>query len=168
MQGFAKGVEYFNQENDGDVQVLGWDVDKQTGSFTDDFEDKAKGQTTAEQMIQQGADVIFPVAGPAGLGGLQAAKDNDVKAIWVDTDGCVSAAEYCDVLLTSVVKAMDVAVEEAIRASAAGEFTNEVYVGTLENEGVGLADLSQDVPSEVADKVEEIKQGIIDGSIKVS
>ena len=71
-------------------------------------------------MIQQGADVIFPVAGPAGLGGLQAAQDNDVKAIWVDTDGCVSAAEYCDVLLTSVMKGMDVAVTEAIGESLDG------------------------------------------------
>jgi len=167
MEGYAQGVAYYNEENGTDVQVLGWDVEKQTGSFTDDFEDKAKGQTTAEQMIQQGADVIFPVAGPAGLGGLQAAKDGDVKAIWVDTDGCVSAAEYCDVLLTSVMKAMDVAVETAIRESAEGTFTNEVYVGTLENDGVGLADLSDSVPSEVADKVEEIKAGLIDGSITI-
>ena len=90
-------------------------------------------------MIQQGADVIFPVAGPAGLGGLQAAQDNDVWAIWVDTDGCVSAAEYCDSLLTSVVKGMDVAVEQAIKDSADGNFTNEPYVGTLENGGVDLA-----------------------------
>jgi basic membrane protein A len=167
MDGFAKGVAYYNEENDADVQVIGWDVDKQSGTFIDDFEDKAKSQTTAEQMIQQGADIIFPVAGPAGLGGLQAAKDNDVKAIWVDTDGCQSAAEYCDVLLTSVMKAMDVAVEEAIFQAASGDFSNEVYVGTLENNGVGLAPLSDDVPSEVADKVEEIKAGIIDGSISL-
>jgi basic membrane protein A len=167
MDGFAKGVAYYNEQNDADVQVLGWDTEKQSGSFTDDFEDKAKGQTTAEQMIQQGADVIFPVAGPAGLGGLQAAKDGDVKAIWVDTDGCQSASEYCDVLLTSVMKAMDVAVEEAILQAASGEFSNELYVGTLENNGVGLADLSDDVPSEVADAVEELKAGIIDGSISL-
>ncbi len=167
MQGFAQGVARYNEDNGTDVQVLGWDVDAQSGTFTDDFNDKAKGQTTAEQMIQQGADVIFPVAGPAGLGGLQAAKDNDVKAIWVDTDGCESAAEYCDVLLTSVLKAMDVAVEQAISESLDGSFSNELYVGTLENDGVGLADLSDDVPSEVSDKLEELKAGIIDGSIKV-
>ncbi|MEJ7832987.1 MAG: BMP family ABC transporter substrate-binding protein, partial [Nocardioides sp.] len=87
MTGYLKGVEYFNEEGDGlDVKVLGWDGTE--GSFTEDFEDKAKGQQVAEQMIQQGADVIFPVAGPAGLGGLQAAQDGDVKGIWVDTDGC--------------------------------------------------------------------------------
>ena len=119
MEGFRQGVETYNEENGADVKVLGWDG--KDGSFTEDFEDKAKGQTIAEQMIQQGADIIFPVAGPAGLGGLQAAKDNDAWGIWVDTDGCVSAAEYCDILLTSVVKGMDVARRPAIKASIDGD-----------------------------------------------
>ena len=165
MTGFLQGVEYYNEENDADVKVIGWNG--KDGSFTEDFEDQAKGQQVAEQMIQQGADVIFPVAGPAGLGGLKAAQDNDAWGIWVDTDGCVSAAEYCDTLLTSVVKGMDVAVEQAIEDSVNDEFTNEVYRGTLENDGVGLADLGEDVPSEVADKVEELRQMIIDGEIQV-
>lgn len=167
MQGFAQGVAKYNEDEGADVQVLGWDVAKQSGSFTDDFNDKTKGQQVAEQMIQQGADIIFPVAGPAGLGGLQAAKEGDAKAIWVDTDGCVSASEYCDVLLTSVMKGMDVSVTEAIKESVEGTFTNELYVGTLENGGVGLAPLSDDVDSAVADKLEELKAQIIDGTIKV-
>lgn len=165
MEGFRQGVEYYNKNEGGDVQLLGWNG--KSGSFTDDFEDKTKGQAIGEQLISQGADIIFPVAGPAGLGGLQAAKDGDVKAIWVDTDGCVSAAEYCDVLLTSVMKAMDVAVEEAIADSVHGEFSNELYVGTLENEGVGLAEISDEVDQEVVDKVEELEQQIIDGELKV-
>jgi basic membrane protein A len=165
MEGFRQGVEYYNENEGGDVQLLGWNG--KSGSFTDDFEDKTKGQAIAEQMISQGADIVFPVAGPAGLGGLQAAKDRDVKAIWVDTDGCVSAAEYCDVLLTSVMKAMDVAVEEAIAASVHDEFSNELYVGTLENGGVGLAGLSDEVDPEVADQVAELEQQIIDGELTV-
>ncbi|QZY30759.1 BMP family ABC transporter substrate-binding protein [Nocardioides coralli] len=165
MTGFLQGVEYYNEETGEDVQVIGWNG--KSGSFTEDFEDQAKGQQVAEQMIQQGADVIFPVAGPAGLGGLKAAQDNDAFGIWVDTDGCVSASEYCDVLLTSVLKAMDVAVASAIEDSVNDEFTNEVYQGTLENDGVGLADLGDQVPAEVADKVEELRQMIIDGEITV-
>ncbi|HEX8780925.1 MAG TPA: BMP family ABC transporter substrate-binding protein [Nocardioides sp.] len=165
MEGFRQGVEKYNEDEGADVRLLGWDG--KDGSFTDDFEDKTKGQAIGEQLISQGADIIFPVAGPAGLGGLQAAKDGDVKAIWVDTDGCVSAAEYCDVLLTSVMKAMDVAVEEAIADSVHGEFSNELYVGTLENEGVGLAEISDEVDQEVVDKVEELEQQIIDGELKV-
>ena len=49
------------------------------------------------------------------------------------------AAEYCDILLTSVMKRMDVATSTAIKASIDGEFNNEPYVGTLENDGVALA-----------------------------
>ena len=126
MTGFLQGVEYYNEENGENVEVIGWDG--KDGSFTEDFEDQAKGQQVAEQMIQQGADVIFPVAGPAGLGGLKAAQDNDAWGIWVDTDGCESAAEYCDILLTSVVKGMDVAVEQAVEDSVNDEFHSNTSV----------------------------------------
>lgn len=169
MTGYVQGVEKYNEDNGANVKVVGWNPDNEQGSFTEDFEDKTKGQTIAENMIQQGADVIFPVAGPAGLGGLQAAQDNDVYGIWVDTDGCVSAAEYCDVLLSSVMKEMDVAVEQAITTSLEGEFSNEVYVGTLDNGGVGLApyhELDGEIPQELKDKIEELKQQIIDGEIQ--
>ncbi|QNN53710.1 BMP family lipoprotein [Nocardioides mesophilus] len=170
MTGYVQGVEKFNEDNDADVQVVGWDPKTQKGSFTEDFEDKTKGLTVGQNMIQQGVDVIFPVAGPAGLGGLQAAQDNDAYAIWVDTDGCESAAEFCDTLLTSVVKGMDVAVEQAITDSLEGKFTNEPYVGTLANDGVGIApyhDLDAEVPQDLKDKVEELKQQIISGELKV-
>lgn len=167
MDGFAKGVAKYNEDNGTDVKVVGWNPDKKDGSFTNDFENKTLGQSTAEEMITQGADVIFPVAGPAGLGGLQAAQDNDVKAIWVDTDGCVSAEEYCDTLLTSVMKGMDVAVEEAILESASDTFTNELYSGTLENGGVSLAEISDEVAPELVAQVEELQQQIIDGSLTV-
>ena len=169
MTGFVQGVEKYNEDNGTNVKVIGWDPDSGKGSFTNDFESKTKGQSTAEEMITQGADVIMPVAGPAGLGGLQAAQDNDAWGIWVDTDGCKSAAEYCDSLLTSVMKGMDVAVETAIKDAASGNFTNEVYEGTLENGGVALAPYGPkaDVDSELDAKIQDLKQQIIDGEIKV-
>ncbi len=169
MDGFAQGVEYYNEESGAEVEVLGWNRESKEGSFTDDFESTTKGQNLAEEMIQQGADVIFPVAGPAGLGGLQAAQDNDAWGIWVDTDGCVSAEEYCDSLLTSVVKGMDVSVTEAVYASASGEFDNELYEGTLENGGVSLAPYgpNAEVDDELAGKIDELTQMIIDGEITV-
>ncbi|MDT9592754.1 BMP family ABC transporter substrate-binding protein [Nocardioides zeae] len=160
MDGFAQGVEYYNEEKGGDVQVLGQD------SFTDSFEDQTAGQSIAQQLIGQGADVIFPVAGPAGLGALQAARDAGAFGVWVDTDGTQST-EFGDILLTSVVKGMDVAVETAIYESAAGEFTNEVFVGTLENEGVGLADFGDAVSDETASEVDDLRQQIIDGDIQL-
>ncbi|MDN5896402.1 MAG: BMP family ABC transporter substrate-binding protein [Nocardioides sp.] len=171
MNGFSAGVDKFNEMNDADVQVVGWDAAEQKGSFTEDFENRSKGQAIAETLIRQGADIIMPVAGPSGLGGLKAVKEADVKGIWVDTDGCVSAAEYCDVLLTSVMKRMDTAVEEAIVESIEGNTTKEPYVGTLANDGVALGplhDFEDDVDKDVMDQIEEFKQQIIDGELKVS
>jgi basic membrane protein A and related proteins len=168
MEGFKQGVEKYNEDNGTDVQLLGWDG--KDGSFTEDFEDKTKGQSVGEQLIGQGADILFPVAGPAGLGGLQAAKDNGAKAIWVDTDGYEST-EYGDILLTSVAKGMDVSVTEAIKESLGGTFSNELFNGTLENGGVGLApyhDFESVIPQELKDKIEELKAGIIDGSITIA
>src|SRR5699024_5733435 len=109
MNGFAAGVEKFNEMNDADVQVVGWDAEKQTGSFTEDFITQSKGQAIAETLLRQGADIIMPVAGPAGLGGLKAIREAGARAIGWDTDLCVSAPDYCDVMLTSVMKRMDVA-----------------------------------------------------------
>ncbi|MFB9312610.1 BMP family lipoprotein [Nocardioides plantarum] len=169
MEGFRLGVEQYNKDNDGDdVTLLGWDGKK--GSFTEDFNDKGKGQSVGADLIQQGADILFPVAGPAGLGGLQAAKDAGAKGIWVDTDGYEST-EYGDILLTSVVKGLDVSVTEAIKESAEGTFTNEPFSGTLENDGVGLApfhDFDGSIDQEVKDKLEELKAGIISGDITTS
>jgi len=74
------------------------------------------------------------------------------------------------VLLTSVMKSMDVAVEEAITASLEGNFSNELYTGTLENGGVGLApynELEGEVPAELDSKIQELKQQIIDGELAV-
>lgn len=170
MDGFWEGVQYYNEQKDADVKVVGWDETTQKGSFTGDFEAKGKAQTTAAGLIQQGADVIFPVAGPAGLGALQAAKEADAKAIWVDTDGCVSAAEYCDILLTSVVKGMDVAVQKAIQESVEGKFTNEPYVGTLDNGGVGIApyhELESEISDETKTEIDEIRAKLLDGDIEI-
>ena len=173
MDGYWEGVQYYNEQNDTDVKVIGWDEETKKGVFTQDFENKSKGQNSAESLIAQGADVIFPVAGPAGLGGLQAAKDSggDVKGIWVDTDGCVSAEEYCDVLLGSVVKGMDVSVRDAIADSVHGEFDNETYVGTLENEGTDLtlgSQLEGEIDQELKDEIDQVREDIISGEIEVN
>src|SRR5699024_5617146 len=116
---------------------LGWNQKSQNGSFTGDFTDQSKGKTLTENFIRQGADIVMPVAGPVGLGAAAAAKSaDDVKIIWVDTDGCRSAKEHCDLFLTSVMKGMDVAVHDVVKKTIDDEFSSEPYVGTLENGGV--------------------------------
>ncbi|MEV6282520.1 BMP family ABC transporter substrate-binding protein [Kribbella sp. NPDC051770] len=173
MDGFAEGVRYYNQAKGKNVQVLGWDDAKQSGLFTGDFEDKAKGQNTAQNLITQGADIIFPVAGPSGLGGLQAAKASNgkVNAIWVDTDGCESAAEYCSVLITSVKKGMDVAVQDAVTSVVDNKFDNSQFIGTLDNGGTSLApfhEFDSKVPAELKTELETLKADIISGKVPVA
>jgi basic membrane protein A and related proteins len=172
MDGFSQGVDYYNKQKSADVKVLGWDAAKQDGQFTGDFNDQKGGQRTAQGLISQGADIVFPVAGPAGLGALQAAKASGgkVNAIWVDTDGCVSAETYCPNIITSVYKGMDVAVADAIKAAKDGSFSNEPYVGTLENDGTGLApfhDFDSKVPAELKSELDALKADIIGGKITI-
>ncbi|WP_420313599.1 BMP family lipoprotein [Actinopolymorpha alba] len=172
MDGFWEGVQYFNQQKKKNVQVLGWNETTQKGLFTNDFENKAQGKNTASNLISQGADIVFPVAGPAGLGGLEAAKASGgkVNAIWVDTDGCVSAPEYCNVLLTSVDKGMDVAVQDVITTSFQDKFDNTPYVGTLDNGGTGLApyhEWDSKIPADLKAEIDQLKKDIIDGKIAI-
>jgi basic membrane protein A len=172
MDGFAEGVKYYNEQKSKNVQVLGWNEAKQTGLFTNDFEDKAKGQNNAQNLITQGADIILPVAGPSGLGALQAAKASNgkVNAIWVDTDGCVSAEEYCSVLISSVQKGMDVAVKDAIVSVVDNKFDSSQFIGTLDNGGVSLApfhDFDSKVPADVKSELDQIKADIISGKITI-
>jgi basic membrane protein A len=172
MDGFAQGVRYYNTQKSKNVQVLGWDDQKQKGLFTGDFEDKAKGQNNAQNLISQGADILFPVAGPSGLGGLQAAKASNgkVNAIWVDTDGCVSAAEYCSTLLSSVEKGMDVAVKNAVESVVDNKFDNTQFTGTLQNGGTALApfhNFDSKIPADVKTELDTIKADIISGKITI-
>ncbi|RIK17533.1 MAG: BMP family ABC transporter substrate-binding protein [Acidobacteria bacterium] len=171
MDGFADGVDKYNEDNGTDVQLLGWDKEAQEGAFSGDFENQSQGQTLTEQFISQGADIIMPVAGPVGLGAAAAASTADgVKIIWVDSDGYLTASEYKDLMLTSVMKQIGAAVETTVTDTVEGGFTNEPYVGTLENEGVGLApyhDFEGEVPAELTEKIEEYKQQIISGDLVI-
>jgi basic membrane protein A and related proteins len=170
MDGFADGVDLYNEDNDADVQLLGWDKEAQNGSFSGDFENQSQGQTLTEQFIAQGADIIMPVAGPVGLGAAAAAEGEEgTKIIWVDSDG-YNTTEYGDLMLTSVLKQIGPAVEDTITESFEDGFTNEPYVGTLENDGVGLAefhDFDGDVPQELKDRLTELEQQIVDGELTI-
>src|SRR3954469_895707 len=72
MDGFADGVQYYNEQKNKKVELLGWDKDAQNGTFVGNFEDQGKGKTNTQNFINEGADVVMPVAGPVGLGTLDA------------------------------------------------------------------------------------------------
>jgi len=170
MDGFKSGVDYYNEVNGASVQLLGWDG--ASGSFTDDFDDTTKGQNLAQGFIDQGADIIMPVAGPVGLGAAAAAKAaGNVWIIGVDSDWSLTTqdAGYSDIILTSVMKNIANAVYDTIETTATGSgFSNEAYVGTLANGGVGLGPLASAVPTEVSDALAGIQADIISGAIQAS
>ncbi len=172
MDGFVDGVAKYNEVHGAAVVALGWDKLAQDGVFTGDFEDTAKGLTTAQAFIDQGVDVILPVAGQVGEGAATAALDaGDVSIIWVDNDGYDTLpAEYRGVLLTSVLKNTGDAVSEIVRQSRDDEFSNDPYVGTLENGGVDIApfhELASSVSAELSDEIDDLRAAIIDGSLVI-
>ncbi|HVM33991.1 MAG TPA: BMP family ABC transporter substrate-binding protein [Actinomycetota bacterium] len=171
MNGFEAGMEHYNSEEGGDVALKGWNSESQNGLFADSFEDLDKGRQLGQQLLDEDADIIMPVAGPVGLGTAEAVRDSGTGSlVWVDTDGCESASEFCDLFLTSVMKNMNVAVFQAIEEAVNGEFTGGLYTGTLENEGVGLApyhEFEDDVPPELNEAVEQIREEIISGELTV-
>jgi basic membrane protein A and related proteins len=171
MKGFQLGIEKYNEDNGTDVQLEGWDNAADDGLFTGDFENQANGRATTEGLLDQGADIILPVAGPVGLGTIEAIRarpDSNAKVIWVDTDGCVSVPADCDLFLTSIMKNMDVAVRDITLDAADGNFEGGLYTGTLENEGVDLGPFNEfedQVPDELKSAVDDLRQQIIDGEI---
>jgi basic membrane protein A and related proteins len=167
MKGFQAGVNYYNQKMGTAVEVLGWDTAANDGSFTGNFESLDDGRSFAESFVQEGADIIMPVAGPVGLGSAAYCKETgSCKVVGVDTDWTVSASEYTDVVLTSVLKNMNVAVFDAIKSAVDGTFKGGVYSGTLANNGVGLAAVSG-ASSELQAALDQLKADIISGAVKV-
>jgi len=169
MIGFTNGVGYYNSQNKAEVTVLGWDNAAQDGTFAGNFESTDDGRRLAEVFFDEGCDVIFPVAGPVGLGSAAAAKERDLMMIGVDTDQYLSAPEFGSVFLSSVLKNMDKGVYDTISAMIDGSLTlGDNYTGTLANGGVGLAsyhDFESKVPAELTDQIKQVMQDIIDGKI---
>jgi len=174
MDGFYHGVQQYNKDNGTKVQVLGWNPAKPDGGlFTNNFESLDDGRTFAQNLVDEGADIVMPVAGPVGLGSAALAKElgpDRLLIIGVDADQYNSDTANQAVYLTSVLKNMDVTTYNAIKAAFDGTFEGGVTVGTLANGGVGLApyhDLDSKVPAKLKEQIEALKTGIVDGSISV-
>jgi basic membrane protein A len=171
--GFWDGVQYYNTQHHTSVKVLGWDEQNQKGNFIGNFTNLGAGQSLTNTFIGEGADIIFPVAGGVGLGTAKAVQTADsagkhVYMEWVDTDGCISAAQYCQYMLTSVTKGITEAVKTAVLAAAGNTFVGGTYIGTLSNGGAVLSpyhDLTAQVPAALQAELKTLEQDIISGKI---
>jgi basic membrane protein A len=176
MDGFWEGVQYYNQKHGTKVQVLGWNQTTQQGTFdtsANPFGDQSGGKSIAQTFQSQGADIVFPVAGGTGIGALEAAKASNgaLNAIWVDDDGFYSNSAYAPVIMTSVTKGIATAVKTAVTDAYNGKFTSTAFIGTLANNGTGLApfhDFSSKVPASLQSELNTVKADIISGTIKIT
>jgi basic membrane protein A len=131
--------------------------------YSQDFVDQAKCKELALNQIQQGAQVVFQVAGQCGLGVIDAAKEKGVQAIGVDADQAYLGPQ----VLTSAIKKVDVAVFDTVKAAQDGSFkggTNETF--DLTNNGAGIGKISA-TGQKYASKVAAVQKKVASGSINV-
>ncbi len=175
MDGIADGVAYYNQQKNAHVKVLGWNVTTQKGTFVGDFSSQNKSKTIAQNFINDKADVIIPVAGSLYEGAAAAIKSSGGSAVLEGVDADIFNTDtngYKGLFLTSILKNIQPSVAAVVeQAAGGGTFDNSQYVGTLKNNGVGIApfhDFESKVPATLAAELATIKAGIISGSIKVT
>nr|WP_276300735.1 BMP family protein [Halorussus sp. DT80] len=157
--GYRAGVQHAN----ADVNVL--------SAYAGSFSDPAQGQSIANSMYNNGADIIYHAAGGTGNGVFRAAQNSGRYAIGVDADQSQSLPEYGDVILASMVKHVDEAVFRSIR-----RVTNDNFEGGtanrlgLEQNGVEAVygqGLAGEIPAEVKSALEQSEQQIVGGDIEV-
>jgi basic membrane protein A len=174
MDGFVYGVDHYNAEKDTEVTVLGWDTQTREGLFTNNFDSLDDGRAYAQNLFDEGADIVLPVAGPVGLGSAALADElgtDQLMIIGVDADLYETDPEKGQVYLTSITKRMDATVRQVIEMTMNDQFKGGLIVGSLENGGVDLApfhDLDSAVPDALKAELADLRAAIIDGTIDVS
>jgi basic membrane protein A len=174
MDGFHQGMTYHNEQKGTEVRLVGYDpanpdATLATGGFSAD--DNAKA--VAKSVLDQGADVLLPVGGPIFQSGGAAIEENggDIVLLGCDADVFETFPTYSDLYFTSILKDMKTAVADVVLAAEAGDFDAAPYIGTLENNGVGIAPFHE-YEDQVADtlqgELDEIKASIIAGDITVT
>lgn len=156
IAGYIEGAKSVNP--DIDVKV----------AYSNNFGDPALGQQMAKAMFEEGADIVYQIAGGTGAGVIQAAKETGHFAIGVDGDQDGVAPGN---VLTSMIKKTDVAVEAVVKDYAKGVKLGGTTVAYgLKEGGVGLSEMKYTkdmIPAAYLAKVEAAKADIISGKIKV-
>jgi len=157
--GYKAGAEHVRPS----VQVLSG----YAGVTPNAFKDPAKGKELATSMYGRGAGVVFHAAGTTGFGVFEAARAAGRLAIGVDSDQADSAPGF---VLTSMVKDVDVAVFETIRAVKENRFRSGVQTFGLRENGVRLvrdAGNARWITPAIAARLDALADSIIAGTIQV-
>lgn len=172
MDGYANGVQYYNDVNNAKVEVLGWNPATKKGTFLGSFDDTTKALSTSVAFEQQGADFIFPVSGnmQATTAGnsLKSMKSN---VIWVDAAVMDTGKQFASVTPVSALKGLKEGVLATVKEAYDGKFSNAVYVGTLKNKGVSIVitpSWSKKIPAKLQQDVKDLAANIAGGYISVN
>ena len=156
-EGYEAGAKYINPN----IKVI---ATYHPGGLDVAFTDPEWGAATAKQAIDQGADVVFGAGGKTGNGAIiEVAQHPGVYCIGVDTDQWETVPEAHPCLVSSAMKLITPGVFDLIQKAKNGEFPAGNYFGE-----VGLApfhDFDSKVPQEVKDKLKEIREGLLNGTI---
>ncbi|MFK7919942.1 MAG: BMP family protein [Ilumatobacter sp.] len=172
MDGFTRGAAHYNEVKGADVNVLGWDVEAQDGTFTGSFTDMGLARSQADSLFQENCDMIIPVGGAINLPAGDAINDLGIEAalIGVDSDAFFAMdQQYASLWLTTVEKKIASFVTDSIAESSAGTWEAGPVVGNLANDGVGLApyhDWDDRVSDELRAEVDQLLVDIAAGDIK--
>ncbi len=157
--GYTAGAKYVRP----DVRVLV----NYAGVTGDAFKNPAKGKELALSQYQEGADIIFHASGSTGLGVFEAARETGNLAIGVDAD---QSAEAPDLIVTSMIKKVDVVVYKEIQETLEGKFEGGVRVLGLAEGAVGYVyneSSKRWITPEMKARLDQIERDIIDGKIQV-
>src|SRR4029079_17391772 len=146
--------------------VLGWDAVKKEGSFTGNFSSIEDGKTISLGFLDENADVCLGVGGPIGQGCFAAIQERGATAVGlgVDVDWYFSLPQYKALILTSILKKIDVSVTAAIKRAVDGDPPQPVFVSTLSNGGVGYApfhDYDSQISADTKTELDALQQAII-------
>lgn len=171
MDGFYMGMMKYNEVHGTDVKLIGWDPKTYTGTEVGNFSDVDKGKTITLGLLDQGADIIMPVAGPVGAGTLAAIKERgNALMVGVDTDWSVLYPDDSTLVLASALKRMDFWLVNVVGTIVDGTFVGNTFNGTLENGGVDIAygvDFKDTIDPTILAEIEQLKADIIAGTIDV-
>jgi basic membrane protein A len=164
IEKFQAGYEAGAAEIDPEVEVLV----EYIGDDTTAFNDPVKGEQLSTSMYDDGAEIIYHAAGASGAGLFNAAVEAQKFAIGVDSDQYLTASpEQQPLILTSMLKRVDVAVFNSIEAVGAGSLGGSQVFGMAED-GVDYATSNpEELTADITEQLDEFKQQIIDGTIVV-
>ena len=156
--GYAQGAKSINP----DIKIIA----NMTGTTPTAWNDPVKGSELTKAQIGQGADIVYAAAGGTGVGVLQTAADEGILSIGVDSN---QNHLHSGKVLTSMLKRVDVAVYNSMKAGADMETGGFTILGLAED-GVGWADDEHNAPlitDEMRSAVEDARAKIISGDLEV-